>query len=341
MVKHIYMHEASFYTKLDQQKVQCNLCPRNCIIDIGKFGDCYARRNRDGILSSEVYGRLAAIGIDPIEKKPLYHFYPSKKILSIGTTGCNMHCVFCQNHELSQCKLRKPANIYNLSPEQVIDQANKSSNNIGLAYTYNEPTVNFEFMIESARLAKLEDMKTVIISNGYINADPLHMLLEYTDAFNIDLKAFIDTFYKKYTKSTLKPVLDTIKSIANSNKHLEITHLVIPQANSDEDEFENMCKWIANETGEDTPLHISRYFPRYEMDQYPTPPETLFAFYDIAKLYLHHVYIGNIATELHSNTYCPHCNSTLIERTLYHTVKKNIDNSGKCSICGTAVISNI
>lgn len=335
------MHEASFYNKIENHQVQCFLCPRECIIAEGKFGDCHARRNRNGVLYSEVFGRLAAFNTDPIEKKPLYHYYPGSSVVSVGTTGCNMHCTFCQNHNISQCRFRKPSTIYNKTPEELEQIVSSTPNNAGIAFTYNEPVVNYEFIMDTARLVKMAQKKTIMISNGYINRDPIHMLLEYIDAFNIDLKGFTNDFYKRYSKASLKPVLKSIKRIAKSGKHLELTNLVIPQVNSDEEDFEAMCKWIAEETGKDTVLHLSRYFPRYEMDQYPTPPEMLFELYDIARTHLNFVYLGNMATELHSNTVCPKCNNLLIERTYYHIKMKGIDHSGICKDCGTQVLKHI
>jgi pyruvate formate lyase activating enzyme len=335
------MYEASFYTKLENKTVQCNLCPRNCVIDEGKFGNCNARRNRNGSLSSEIYARLAAINLDPVEKKPLYHFYPGKEILSVGTTGCNLHCVFCQNHTLSQCNNRNPVLIKNLSPSELVNMAINSEKNIGLAFTYNEPTINYEYVMDASHLAKTHDLKTVMVSNGYINNDPLEMLVNYIDAFNIDIKGFNEQFYKKYTKATLKPVIDTILTIKGKGKHLELTNLVIPTINDDEDEFEEMCKWIAAELGKDTVLHLSRYFPRYELNQYPTPPEVLFALFDIAKSYLHHVYIGNMATEIHSNSSCPKCGKLLIARTYSYNKKKGIDDLGNCIKCGENVFKYV
>lgn len=328
------MHEASFFTKLNNHQVQCTLCPRKCIIDEGRFGDCHARRNRNGTLSSEVYGRISAINMDPIEKKPLYHFYPGSEILSVGTSGCNMHCVFCQNHELSQCDKHKPSFIKSMSYGDLADIAVKTKKNIGIAFTYNEPIINYEFIMETSRAVKMENMQTVMVSNGYINRDPLEMLMEYIDAFNIDLKGFTNLFYEKYSKATLLPVLKTIKRIAKSEKHLEITNLVIPTINDDRDDFELMCKWIADELGKDTVLHLSRFFPRYELNQYPTPHETLFDLFDIAKDFLNYVYLGNIATEIYSNTYCWHCKNLLIERTYFNTVRKGIDANGNCKKCG-------
>lgn len=335
------MNEALFFSEMPDNSVQCTLCPRNCIIDPGKFGNCHARRNRNGILCSEVYGKLAAVNFDPVEKKPLYHFYPGREILSVGTTGCNLHCMFCQNYALSQCDNRRPVMIKNMPPDELVKLSLKTKSNIGVAFTYNEPVVNFEYVIKTSELIKNHNQMTVMVSNGYINPKPLKMLTYTIDAFNIDLKAFSETFYKKYSKATLEPVKKTIKTIALSGKHIEITNLVIPTMNDDEDEFETMCDWIRNETGKDTVLHLSRYFPRFEMDQYPTPPETLFALYDIAKTKLNHVYIGNLATEIHSNTYCPVCGNTVIERTYYNSVLSGITQDGNCKKCGNKIINYI
>jgi len=292
-------------------------------------------------LISEVFGKLAAVNSDPIEKKPLYHFYPGSEILSVGTTGCNLHCVFCQNFNLSQYDSRQPINLRTFSPEEIASLSLKKKNNLGVAFTYNEPTVNFEFMVRSAELVRQNNQKTVMVSNGYINPEPLKILIENIDAFNIDLKAFDETFYKKHSKATLEPVKETIAAIATSGKHLEITNLVIPTLNDDEEEFQEMCEWIERVTGKDTVLHLSRFFPRYELDQYPTPAETLFRLFDIAKEKLTNVYIGNMATEIHSNTYCPSCKQLLIERTYYNTRLIAISSDGKCKKCNQQVLSNM
>ncbi|MCF8358119.1 MAG: AmmeMemoRadiSam system radical SAM enzyme [Prolixibacteraceae bacterium] len=335
------MHEALHYTKLDSNKVQCFLCPHRCIIDEGHFGNCNARRNRNGILVSEIYGKIAAMGTDPIEKKPLYHFYPGSTILSMGTTGCNMHCAFCQNYTLSQCNNRNPVPFRTISPAEMAKTVYKSPGNLGIAFTYNEPGINFEYVVKTAEMVKSKNQKTVFISNGFIEKEPLGFLIGLIDAFNIDLKAFNNTFYKKYSKASLAPVLENIGTIAKNGNHLELTNLVIPTLNDDEDEFEDMCKWIKEETGENTVLHLSRYFPRYEMEQYPTPAETLFHLYDIASEHLKFVYIGNMATEIYSNTRCPQCGKTTIERTYYSINKKGIDNQGKCIYCGTDIIKHL
>jgi pyruvate formate lyase activating enzyme len=334
------MYEASFYRITQNEDVECQLCPRYCTIEPGKLGNCHTRRNRNGVLSSEIFGKLSAINLDPIEKKPLYHFYPGSEILSMGTIGCNMHCIFCQNHTLSQCDARRPVLLKTTSPDELAGKSVKTKNNIGIAFTYNEPTVNFEFMLKTSELVKTNNQVSVMVSNGYINPAPLDMLIETIDAFNIDLKSFTEFFYKKYSKATLEPVKKTIQRIAKSDKHLEITNLVIPTLNDDEEEFDEMCKWLANETGNETVLHLSRFFPRYELDQYPTPPETLFNLYDLARLRLKHVFIGNMATEIHSNTFCPHCKELLIERTYYNTRIVGLNKDGNCTKCNKKVITH-
>lgn len=335
------MVEALFYQKVADCRVKCLLCPRNCTIDPDKFGDCRARRNRDGELIAETYGKLSSLNLDPVEKKPLYHFFPGSSILSAGSVGCNLHCQFCQNHTLSQCNPYRPPVVKMVSPEELVALALATDHNIGLAFTYNEPVVSFEFVTETARLARSKGLKTVMITNGYINSEPLAKFTDCIDAFNIDLKAFSGLFYTKQCKATLEPVKNSLKQVSLSGKHLEITNLVIPGYNDDCDEFEAMCHWIADQLGRDTVLHLSRYFPRFGMEQYPTPTETLFELYDLAKTILDHVYIGNLATELHSNTYCPQCGKTLIKRTYYHLKTKGLSRDGKCTACGYQVFSHL
>lgn len=335
------MQEASSYNKLDNKEVQCLLCPRNCTVTEGHFGECHARKNRHGILYSEVYGKISSLNTDPIEKKPLYHFHPGSQIVSIGTTGCNLHCQFCQNHVLSQCDVRKPVLNKNFDEEEMVTFAKQTPNNLGIAFTYNEPSINYEYVMAVARLLNQQDLKSVFISNGYISSTPLAMLCKYIDAFNIDLKGFSNSFYTKYTKANLSPVLNSIKQISQSGKHLEITNLVIPAYNDDKEKFEKMCIWIKNETGANTVLHLSRYFPRFKLKQYPTPPETLFTLYDIAKSHLNHVYLSNMATEIHSNTYCSACSNTLIERTYYHIRLTGINEDGTCKECGSKQLDHL
>jgi len=325
------MKEASFYKKLDEEKVKCLLCPHLCQIQEGKTGICKVRINVKGKLMTQVYNRVAAIHSDPIEKKPLYHFYPGRNIISIGEVGCNLGCSFCQNYTLSQCSPETNSRFLSFSPRQLIDYALKTENNIGLAYTYNEPFTFYEFMFDCSKLASSNGLKNVVVSNGYINHEPLEKILPFIDAFNIDLKAFNDDFYRNYAKANLAPVLETLKHIITAKKHLEITFLAITDINDNPEEFSNMVDWIAKELGETVPLHISRYFPAYKMTNPPTPVSTLESFYEIAKGKLKHVYLGNLNDEKRSSTYCPSCGNIIVERKLY-TIKANVLKNG--SLCG-------
>ena len=281
------MKESQFYDKLENKKVQCSLCPHNCVISEGKSGVCKARVNNSGNLISDNYGHVSSIGFDPIEKKPLYHFYPGSEILSVGSFGCNLQCEFCQNWQISQTGVResfRESRLY--SPEEIIELAVTQKGNVGIAYTYNEPTVFFEFMIDMAQLAKDNGLKNVMVSNGYINQEPLNELNKYIDAYSIDLKGFNNNFFQSYTKSQLEPVKESLINIVAAGKHLEITNLVIPTLNDDENEFEEMVKWISFSLGKDIVLHISRYYPTYQLTIKATSIEKMLKLRDIAKKYL-------------------------------------------------------
>ncbi|HRX12210.1 MAG TPA: AmmeMemoRadiSam system radical SAM enzyme [Draconibacterium sp.] len=329
------MREAQFYTKLENHVVRCDLCPWNCVLKPNQTGMCKVRSNENGQLITHVYNKIAAFGIDPIEKKPLYHFHPGKNILSIGEVGCNLHCSFCQNHRISQCFASDFNGFYKLDSKQIVEKARQTDNNIGVAYTYNEPFTFYEFMFETAKLARENGLKNVVVSNGYINPDPLKKLLPFIDAFNIDLKAFSEEFYRKQTKGNLEPVLETLQIIAGSKSHLEITNLVIPGLNDDETNFEKMVKWIAENLGNEVPLHLSRYFPKYEMDLLPTSTLKLETLYNMAKQYLNHVYLGNVNDENRSSTFCPECGILLISRNHYETHFCGLTNDKTCKNCGT------
>jgi pyruvate formate lyase activating enzyme len=288
------MRTALYFEKLEESKVECLLCPHNCVLKEGKAGICRVRRNVSGELVSENYGKLSALHIDPIEKKPLYHFYPGSKIFSVGSVGCNLKCNFCQNCDISQTGVSDFPWLKDFSAEELVNKAAGISENIGIAFTYNEPTVFFEFMLDSAKLSRQKGLKNVVVSNGFINEIPLNELLPWIDAINIDLKAFTDDFYKKQTQSQLEPVKQALKIIRKSGKHLELTNLVIPGLNDDEIIFKSMVDWIAQELGKDTILHISRYFPRYKSQIPLTSESTLKSLFKIAKEKLRYVYLGNV-----------------------------------------------
>lgn len=327
------MHEAEFYIKLDNNIVRCELCPWFCELRPGQMGNCKVRINEDGTLITLVYNRISALALDPIEKKPLYHFFPGSQILSVGAVGCNLHCSFCQNHQISQCSAESFGHFREITAEQLVETAAGIKANTGIAYTYNEPFTFYEFMLETAKPAQKKGLKNVVVSNGYINPEPLKNLLPYIDAFNIDLKSFNPVFYKTQTKGELAPVLETLKIIATGKVHLEITHLVIPSLNDNRTEFENMVNWIASELGNKIPLHLSRYFPQYKLTDPPTPSKTLDEFYEIASKRLLYVYTGNVSETQYSSTFCPGCGSIIIERSRFNARMRNISKNGHCSKC--------
>ncbi len=332
------MHEALFYQTLENKTIRCDLCPNVCFISPNKYGICKIRKNENGILYAETYGKISAAHFDPVEKKPLYHFHSGKKIFSIGSVGCNLKCLFCQNSEISQRSALEYENLYHHSVKEIVELATKRSDNIGIAYTYNEPTVNFEFVLDTAKMAKTKNLKNVVVSNGYINEKPLLEMLEVCDAFNIDLKSFSDDFYKQITFSKLENVKNTLKTIRKSKKHLEITCLIIPTLNDDEKVFEEMSQWISAELGNKTVLHISRYFPRYKMNIPETPIPTLLKLYEIASKYLKFVYLGNTLLNKGNDTTCDKCGKIAISREGYSTYLSGITVQGNCQFCGNKIV---
>lgn len=327
--------ESSFYKKLDADIVECQLCPHYCKIKSERMGICNVRLNKEGVLHSTQWGVIASASLDPIEKKPLYHFFPGKMIYSIGGYGCNLKCLFCQNYEISQYVPQNVDNLRLIKPNEIVQKAKIHPENIGIAYTYNEPTISIEYILETAKIAKNEHLKNVVITNGFINQEPLSVLLEFIDAFNIDLKAFSDYFYRKFTGGSIDPVLKSLKTIRKSGKHLEITFLVIPNLNDEYAEAIKMFDWIAKELGDNTVLHISRYHPAYLLNNPNTPHETLIKFYNLAKEKLKHVYLGNIHYEhIGSDTICPICNSILIKREGFFSSVHGLKNDGSCAKCG-------
>ena len=290
------MNEAQFYSKTKNNAVACSLCPHNCVITESKTGICSVRRNESGKLYAAGYGLVPSIALDPIEKKPLYMFYPGKKVLSIGGFGCNLRCPFCQNCEISMETEYKElwGNAEYVSPEQIAALAKKyvPDGNIGAAYTYNEPSIGYEFVYDCAKLIHQAGLKNVLVTNGYIAREPLEKLLSYIDAMNIDLKSFTEGFYRKLGGS-LEPVKETIKA-ARKRCHIEITTLIIPGENDSEEEIETLAKWLASLDSE-IPLHLTRFFPRYKYaGKPPTSKETVYRLCETAKKYLNNVFAGNV-----------------------------------------------
>lgn len=330
------LKEAMFYTKLDQKIVQCHLCPRNCVIPPSKRGFCGVRENQGGILYTLVYAKPVAVHIDPIEKKPLFHFLPGTSAYSVATVGCNLRCKFCQNWEISQ---RRPEEVdyINLEPAGLVKNA-KDSGSATIAYTYTEPVIFYEYMLETAKLAKAQGLKNIMHSAGYVNEKPLRELVKYLDAANIDLKGFSEDYYAKISEATLGPVLNTLKILKESGVHLEITTLVLPGFNDDPETLKRMCLWIKDNLGADTPLHFSRFFPLYKLAALnPTPVETLEKAREIALASgLKYVYVGNLAGNPAEQTYCPKCKKVVIRRAGYMISEVNLTD-GKCKFCGEKI----
>ena len=328
--------EASFYTKLKNKIVQCQLCPRGCVITPGKRGYCRIRENQDGTLVSLSFGKPVSIHVDPIEKKPLFHFLPGKTAFSVATAGCNLNCKFCQNWEISQAK---PEDLQSspLSPEELVAKA-KASGAPVIAYTYTEPTIFYEYMLETAKLAHAQGLRNIMHSNGYINEKPLRQLAQYLDAANIDLKGFSDEYYAKLCEGTLAPVLRTLVVLKEEGVHIEITNLVLSGFNDDETNIRKMCVWIKENLGADTPLHFARFFPMYKLlGLNPTPVSVLERARDIARESgLRYVYIGNIIGHEAENTYCPRCQRKVIQRAGYIIEKLDLKD-GACAFCGEKI----
>jgi pyruvate formate lyase activating enzyme len=294
----------------------------------------------NGELVSETYGKVSAIHYDPIEKKPLYHFHPGSIILSIGSIGCNLNCSYCQNCDISRADVSSYSWFREYSVEEIVQMALDHPGNTGIAFTYNEPTISYEYVLEISRLASASGLKTVMVTNGFINPDPLVQLLPFTDAWNVDLKAFREEFYSEHTGSKLGPVLETLKILSQTGKHLEVTNLVIPGLNDDPEIFAEMIGWIHDELGSDSILHLSRYFPHHRMTRSATPVQTLIDLYEIAREKLHYVYLGNVYVPEGSHTDCPSCGQPLIRRNGYETQILAVSRDGTCKHCH-APINNL
>jgi pyruvate formate lyase activating enzyme len=339
------MKEALFYKKLDGQKVQCMLCPHNCVIPPQNSGTCGARVNEAGILDSIVYGRVSSLAIDAIEKKPLFHFYPGSLVYSMGTLGCNMKCSHCQNwqisHVLASERSFTRATEY-ISPETAVENALKNDCE-GLAFTYNEPTVWFEYTLDTAKLAKENGLYTVYVTNGYINPEPLDMIGPYLDAFRVDIKGFGDEFYKEIAKvPSIKPVLESaVRAKKKWNMHVEAVTNIIPGKNDDPVILRGIARWIKTELGKETPWHVTRFVPCLEfLDLKATPIETLEMAQEIGcQEGLDYVYTGNVPSHRGENTYCPGCGEMVIERGGFSLMSYQI-KSGRCKYCGYEININ-
>ncbi|MDD5617665.1 MAG: AmmeMemoRadiSam system radical SAM enzyme [Candidatus Omnitrophica bacterium] len=325
--------EAMFYKKLDEKTIQCGLCPRNCVLSDGMKGFCRARSPQNGTHYSLVYANPTAVHVDPIEKKPLFHFLPATTAFSIATAGCNFRCKYCQNWQISQFSPEETDNDY-LPPQEVVSKAiNYKCRTI--AYTYTEPSIFYEYMLDTAKLAKIYGIKNMYHSNGSLNAAPAEELSLYLDAADIDLKSFNQEFYSDVCEGYLDTVLNTLKILKKNNVWLEITTLIVPTLNDDMGEISEMCAWIKENLGGDTPLHFSRFQPQYKLMNLPsTPVSTLEKARQIAMDQgLNFVYIGNVPGHFAESTYCPKCKKAVIRRVGYAILEMNLDSKGRSTCC--------
>jgi pyruvate formate lyase activating enzyme len=317
-------------------QVQCELCPKSCVIAPGQSGECRIRVNVDGRLLAVTYGHPCSVHVDPVEKKPLFHFLPGTRILSVATVGCNLHCKNCQNWEISQ---KNPEDVAAREvPPASLPVLARRYDCLSVAYTYTDPVVFYEYTLDSCVAAREAGLRNALVTAGYINEGPLRDLCRWVDAANVDLKAYSDAFYREVCGATLQPVLRTLTVMREAGLLLEVTNLVIPTLNDRDRQLRDLCRWVARELGRDTPLHFSRFHPRYEMRHLPaTPARTLDRAREIALAEgLEHVYIGNITRPDASNTRCASCGTLLVERTGY-TIERNEITAGRCPRCGKEV----
>ena len=322
--------EAVFWDARKDGKTLCRLCPFHCLIKEGKTGICGVKKNAGGRLIATQYGHTASFNYDPIEKKPLYHFYPGTSILSVGVNGCNLDCDFCQNYQVSQ----KEAATRYVSPQELANEAGRDGS-IGVAYTYTEPLMWYEYVIDSARLVKERGLKTVLVTNALLEEEPFDEILPYIDAMNIDIKSMDEDYYKKICHGKLAPVLRNVEAAVKSC-HVEITNLVVPTLNDSDDHFERLASFIA-ELNPEIALHFSRYHPAYKMTIPPTPAKTLIRAAEIAAKKLKYVFIGNINTDQYLNSYCPHCRTLLVRREVFYSAQAVEVQNGSCRKCGNKV----
>ena len=343
LLPEIYFENQGIYKKLAMYQeetargIMCRICPNECVLKEGELSKCNNRKVRNSKLYTLAYGNPCTAAIDPIEKKPLYHFLPGSRAYSIATAGCNLVCLNCQNWSISQTSPDKTRNL-DLMPEQVVAESVKNKC-ASIAYTYSEPTTFYEYVFETATIARKEGVKNIIKSNGYINAEPLKKLCSVIDAANIDLKAFTESIYLKLTGGKLQPVLDSLKVYKEMGVWLEITNLIVPGWSDNPDDIGKMCKWLSENGFSNTPIHFSRFYPIYKLEQLPpTPVEMLNNACRIAKDEgLKYVYTGNVPGNEISDTICPACNSTLIVRQGFRIVS-NLITDGKCNKCGQTIV---
>ena len=330
------MQEAAFYTKLDEGKVRCNLCARHCVIADNKHGFCGVRVNRGGTLYAATYAKIAAEAVDPIEKKPLFHFLPGTDVYSLGSVGCNFRCEHCQNWHISQADPTMPG-LRTLSPEDGVRRAAESGCR-SIAWTYNEPTIQYEYIRDMGTLARTNGLGTIAVTNGYITPEALEGLDGILQAFRVDIKAFTDDFYRKVCAARLESVLTATIKAKELGMHIETVTLVIPGLNDSSDEMRRLIRWTYEECGPDTPMHFTRFHPDYHLTSIPaTPVKTLENICAMAREEgMNYTYLGNVPGHPLEHTYCPECGALLIERSGYQTRFAGLEGS-ECRACGAHI----
>lgn len=331
------MKEAILYEKLDKGKVKCNVCPRRCVIAPGKAGYCNVRANKAGVLYSLIYAKCSSICADPIEKKPVFHYFPGSLAFSLGTIGCNLRCIHCQNWEIAHASFEDSARaLIDLAPQEAVAKA-KEYDCLGVAWTYNEPTIWVEYTLDSAKLCKEAGLYTVYVTNGYTTFEALDAISPYLDVFRVDIKGFTNEFYKKLANvGDFSPILEaTVRAKEKWKMHIEVVTNVIPTLNDDEAQLKGIAKWISQNLGKDTPWHVSRFMPYLKLSHLPpTPVATLERARQIGlDEGLHFVYLGNVYGHPAENTYCYNCQNLVIERRGYSIDKYEVAQ-GKCNFCG-------
>lgn len=334
----IKLKEALFWELLDKKEktVQCVLCPRECILKTTQRGYCTVRINLDGKLYTLTYNRPVSIAVDPIEKKPVFHMLPGTKSFSLATAGCNLRCIHCQNWQISQLPPEE-IKAYELTPQQIVKMAIESGSQ-SISYTYTEPVIFYEYMLDIAKEARKHKLKNIMVTSGYINLTPLDELVNYIDVFRVDLKGFSESFYRKIAAGKLQPVLDVLKYLKQKGAFIEVVNLIIPTMNDNLEEIRKMCIWIKENLGDETPLFFSRFYPMHKLTNLPpTPVDSLEKAYKVARdVGLKFVYIGNIPGHPYESTYCPKCKKVLIKRVGYSVLENNI-RKGNCKFCGKKI----
>lgn len=325
-------HPARFYTKLPLKRVECQLCPKRCRVDDTERGFCGVRENHGGDYRTLVYGRACAMNVDPIEKKPFFHFLPGAQTFSIATAGCNMDCKACQNWQLSQSRPEQ-VRSYDLPPQKVVQTALSVGSRV-ISYTYTEPVVYLEYVIDTARLGRTRGLRSCMITSGNVEVEPLKEACQVLDGIKVDLKSFSDETYQRMCKGRLKPILRSIETARRLGKWLEIVYLVIPTVNDGEREVREMSRWVKSNVGPDVPVHLTRFHPEYQLKHLPpTPYSTLKRCHEIAVSEgLHFAYVGNLPGQGGEDTRCPRCRKLLIQRVGF-SVRSNVLQDGKCPAC--------